>query len=86
LAEELESRRKTLNQKLEDAEQELATLRRKLDEIGSVEKEEPAQEEPARQEPVQEDTPGELEENGEKAEVEVKEDGSTEEPRSEVQE
>ena len=32
--------------------------------------EEPAQdqEEPARQEPVQEDTPGELEENGEKVE------------------
>ncbi|CAE7570318.1 unnamed protein product [Symbiodinium sp. CCMP2456] len=75
LAEELESRRKTLTQKLEDAEQELATLRRKLDEHGSVEKEEPAQEE---------DTPGELEEKQEKAEVQ--EDGSTEEPRSEVQE
>ncbi|CAE7857032.1 unnamed protein product [Symbiodinium microadriaticum] len=74
LAEELESQRKTLTQKLEDAVQELATLRRKLDENGSVEKEEPAQEE---------DTPEELEEKREKAEVQ--EDG-TEEPRSEVQE
>jgi len=74
LAEELESQRKTLTQKLEDAVQELATLRRKLDENGSVEKE-PAQEE---------DTPEELEEKREKAEVQ--EDGSTEEPRSEVQE
>ncbi|CAE7324935.1 unnamed protein product [Symbiodinium sp. CCMP2592] len=83
LAEELESRRKTLTQKLEDAEEELATLRRKLDETGS-EKVEPAEEEPAQEEPAQEDTPGELEEKWEKAEVEVKEDVSTEEPRSEV--